>query len=87
MDFLNSSLWDLSVFFSNDDMMVDEPEPAPIRERQRVTSIEDLVNVFLEWLKSDSDLISLEEIQSIKLKKSTIECVAHRLDSGIKGMM
>lgn len=91
MDFLDSSLWDPSVFFSDDNVMVDETEPeaAPAREREREreTSSEDLAKVFLEWLKSNRDSISPEDLRSIKLKKSTIEAAARRLGGGTQGMM
>ncbi|PKU61187.1 regulatory protein viviparous-1-like [Dendrobium catenatum] len=48
-------------------------------------SSEDLANVFLEWLKENKDLISPEDLRSIKLKRSTIECAARRLGGGKQG--
>lgn len=47
---------------------------------------EDLAVVFFEWLKSNRDCISAEDLRSIKLKKSTIEAAAKRLGGGQQGM-
>ncbi|KAI3874096.1 hypothetical protein MKW98_013757 [Papaver atlanticum] len=47
---------------------------------------EDLALVFLEWLKSNKETISAEDLRSIKLKRSTIECAAKRLGGGKEGM-
>ncbi|XP_020576913.1 regulatory protein viviparous-1-like isoform X2 [Phalaenopsis equestris] len=46
---------------------------------------EDLANVFLDWLKRNKDSISPEDLRSIKLKRSTIECAARRLGGGQQG--
>lgn len=46
---------------------------------------EDLANVFLDWLKRNKDTISPEDLRSIKLKRSTIECAARRLGGGKQG--
>ncbi|XP_074581069.1 regulatory protein viviparous-1-like [Curcuma longa] len=35
--------------------------------------------IFLDWLKNNRDAISPEDLRSIKLKRSTIECAARRL--------
>ncbi|XP_027174476.1 B3 domain-containing transcription factor ABI3 [Coffea eugenioides] len=35
--------------------------------------------IFLEWLKQNKDHISAEDMRSIKLKRSTIECASKRL--------
>ncbi|XP_028547936.1 regulatory protein viviparous-1-like [Dendrobium catenatum] len=48
-------------------------------------SSEDLANVFLDWLKRNKDSISPEDLRSIKLKRSTIECAARRLGGGKQG--
>ncbi|XP_026424956.1 B3 domain-containing transcription factor ABI3-like [Papaver somniferum] len=47
---------------------------------------EDLALVFLEWLKSNKETISAEDLRSIKLKRSTIECAAKGLGGGTQGM-
>ncbi|KAJ4969513.1 hypothetical protein NE237_016214 [Protea cynaroides] len=49
-------------------------------------SSEDLGTVFLEWLKSNKESISAEDLRSITLKKSTVECAARRLGGGKEGM-
>lgn len=47
---------------------------------------EDLAMVFFEWLKSNRELISPEDLRSIKLKRSTIESAAKRLGGGREGL-
>nr|BAC78904.1 transcription factor VP-1 homologue [Fagopyrum esculentum] len=47
---------------------------------------EDLAVVFFEWLKSNKESITAEELRSIKIKKSTIESAAKRLGGGKEGM-
>ncbi|KAJ0972428.1 hypothetical protein J5N97_020387 [Dioscorea zingiberensis] len=84
IDLLDSSLWDPSMLFSDDNLMIDEPPAYP---REPEASTEDLALVFLEWLKTNRDSISPEDLRSIKLKKSTIECAARRLGGGTQGMM
>ena len=47
---------------------------------------EDLAMVFFEWLKSNKESISPEDLRNIKLKRATIECAAKRLGGGKDGM-
>ncbi|GAB4841324.1 B3 domain-containing transcription factor, partial [Ancistrocladus abbreviatus] len=49
-------------------------------------SSEDLAVVFFEWLKSNKESISAEDLRNIKIKKSTIESTARRLGGGKEGM-
>jgi len=42
--------------------------------------------VFLEWLKSNKDSVSANDLRNVKLKKSTIESAARRLGGGKEGM-
>lgn len=46
----------------------------------------EMSDVFLEWLKSNRDSISANDLRSVKLKKSTIECAAKRLGGGKEAM-
>ncbi|GMH30929.1 hypothetical protein Nepgr_032772 [Nepenthes gracilis] len=46
---------------------------------------EDLAMVFFEWLKSNKESISAEDMRNIKIKKSTVECAAKRLGGGKEG--
>nr|CAC19186.1 VP1/ABI3-like protein [Callitropsis nootkatensis] len=48
---------------------------------------EELPMVFFEWLKSNRDSISPEDLRSIKLKRSTIELAAKQLGGGKKAML
>ncbi|KAJ3687353.1 hypothetical protein LUZ61_016517 [Rhynchospora tenuis] len=48
---------------------------------------DDLAQFFLEWLKNNKDAISPEDLRSIRLKKSTVECAARRLGADRRGRM
>lgn len=101
MDLLDSSgIWDPSSLFPCD---TDDEEQQnhhhqeleqKNQEQDQVLSgdgeekqSEDLAMVFFEWLKSNKESISPEDLRSIKLKRSTIECAARRLGGGKEGMM
>ncbi|KAF5731409.1 B3 domain-containing transcription factor ABI3 [Tripterygium wilfordii] len=47
---------------------------------------DDLAMVFLEWLKSNKESVSAEDLRNVKIKKSTIECAARRLGGGKEAM-
>ncbi|XP_020262866.1 B3 domain-containing protein VP1-like [Asparagus officinalis] len=49
------------------------------------SSTDEMAKIFLDWLKNNRDSISPEDLRSIKLKKSTIECAAARLGGGKQG--
>ncbi|KAH9314889.1 hypothetical protein KI387_023516, partial [Taxus chinensis] len=51
------------------------------------TSCEELPMVFFEWLKSNRESISPEDLRSIKLKRSTIELAAKQLGGGKRAML
>eukprot|EP01018_Ginkgo_biloba_P014988 Gb_01768 [translate_table: standard] len=55
-------------------------------ENERFNS-EELPKVFFEWLKSNRDSISPQDLRSIKLKTSTIENAAKHLGGGKQGML
>lgn len=46
----------------------------------------EMSQVFLEWLKTNKDSVSANDLRSVKLKKSTIECAAKRLGGGKEAM-
>ncbi|KAK9146185.1 hypothetical protein Sjap_006088 [Stephania japonica] len=102
MDLLDSTaddgvMWDPSAFFPDDgdddqdlhhhhqDHHGDRLEDGH-DDQTRVSSEEDLAMLFFEWLKSNKESISAEDLRSIKLKRSTIECAARRLGGGKEGM-
>uniref|UniRef100_A0A7N1A9N2 TF-B3 domain-containing protein n=1 Tax=Kalanchoe fedtschenkoi TaxID=63787 RepID=A0A7N1A9N2_KALFE len=62
------------------------PEPMAETHTEGLDKSEDLAMVFFEWLKSNKESISAEDLRSIKLKKSTIESAAKRLGNGKEGM-
>ncbi|KAK7338855.1 hypothetical protein VNO77_19489 [Canavalia gladiata] len=47
---------------------------------------DEMSNVFLEWLKSNKDSVSANDLRSVKLKKATIESAARRLGGGKEAM-
>ncbi|KAL6217691.1 hypothetical protein ACLB2K_010908 [Fragaria x ananassa] len=47
---------------------------------------DDMASVFLEWLRSNRETVSAEDLRSVKIKKSTIECAARRLGGGKEAM-
>ncbi|GAU21831.1 hypothetical protein TSUD_176770 [Trifolium subterraneum] len=47
---------------------------------------DEMSSVFLEWLKSNKDSVSANDLRNVKLKKSTIESAASRLGGGKEGM-
>ncbi|KAJ4957189.1 hypothetical protein NE237_013972 [Protea cynaroides] len=91
-----NDMWDpTSVFpYEDNNNPVDEQQEQMQQQQQQKQeegpqdeqSSEDLGMVFLEWLKSNKESISAEDLRSIKLKKSTIECAAQRLGGGKEGM-
>lgn len=46
----------------------------------------EMSDVFLEWLKTNKDSVSANDLRNVKLKKSTIECAAKRLGGGKEAM-
>ncbi|CAN6449206.1 unnamed protein product [Victoria cruziana] len=51
------------------------------------SSSQELAQVFFDWLRSNKESISPEDLRSIKLKKSTIESAVNRLGGGKNGML
>ncbi|KAK7255875.1 hypothetical protein RIF29_29300 [Crotalaria pallida] len=47
---------------------------------------DEMSNVFLEWLKSNKDSVSANDLRSVKIKKATIESAARRLGGGKEAM-
>ncbi|CAJ1797872.1 unnamed protein product [Sphenostylis stenocarpa] len=47
---------------------------------------DEMSNVFLEWLKSNKDSVSANDLRNVKLKKATIESAAKRLGGGKEAM-
>lgn len=58
-----------------------------IIEGEEKESDDDVSKFILEWLKRNNDVISLEDLRSIRLKKSTIESAVRRLGPGPHGRM
>ncbi|KAI3894965.1 hypothetical protein MKX03_027985 [Papaver bracteatum] len=93
--FDTDDIWDPSCFFpceieekgldKEDEKCLVDRENDDNEEKNKKPS-EDLALVFLEWLKSNKETISAEDLRSIKLKRSTIECAAKGLGGGTQGM-
>ncbi|CAL0328225.1 unnamed protein product [Lupinus luteus] len=47
---------------------------------------DEMSSVFLEWLKSNKDSVSANDLRSVKLKRATIESAAKRLGGGKEAM-
>lgn len=47
---------------------------------------QDLAMVFLEWLRDNKETISPQDLRSIKLRRSTIDCAVRSLGGGKDGM-
>ncbi|XP_044502019.1 B3 domain-containing transcription factor ABI3 isoform X1 [Mangifera indica] len=47
---------------------------------------DDLAMVFLEWLKTNKETVSAEDLRRVKIKKATIESAAKRLGGGKEAM-
>ncbi|KAA8543455.1 hypothetical protein F0562_021050 [Nyssa sinensis] len=52
---------------------------------QEERPLDELGIVFFEWLKSNKEYISAEDMRSIKLKRATVECASKRLGSTKEG--
>ncbi|KAF8394195.1 hypothetical protein HHK36_020402 [Tetracentron sinense] len=88
MDLLDTNeIWDSSSIFPYENPEEQQEEdPQNQKQENKEQASEDLAMVFFEWLKSNKESISAEDLRSIKLKRSTIECAAKRLGGGKEGM-
>ncbi|XP_043720881.1 B3 domain-containing transcription factor ABI3 [Telopea speciosissima] len=102
MDLIDTNdMWDPNSMFPCENLVDDNQEQEQEQQQQHQQELqqqeqeegpldelpsEDLGMVFLDWLKSNKESISAEDLRSIKLKKSTIECAAQRLGGGKEGM-
>lgn len=89
MDLIETDdIWDPSAVygFENPSSSGFQQEMKQQAEDGEIGSSEDPAMLFLEWLKSNRDSISAEDLRSIKLKRSTVECAARRLGGGQRGM-
>lgn len=59
------------------EVVVQAPAPAP--------AVDELGMVFFEWLKSNKEYISAEDMRSIKLRRATVESASKRLGSTKEG--
>ncbi|KAF5198191.1 B3 domain-containing transcription factor abi3 [Thalictrum thalictroides] len=70
----------------SEDQMVIQGSTNNENDGQQQEASEDLAMVFFEWLKSNKESISAEDLRNIKLKRSTIECAVKRLGGKKEGM-
>lgn len=63
-----------------------EPGESEVGAASEGGGSDDLAVLFFEWLKSNKETISPEDLKNIKLKRSTIECAVRRLGGGKEGM-
>lgn len=57
-----------------------------IHEDQKDQPADDMATVFLEWLRTNKESVSAEDLRSVRIKKATIECAAKRLGGGKEAM-
>ncbi|XP_017233957.1 B3 domain-containing transcription factor ABI3 isoform X1 [Daucus carota subsp. sativus] len=83
--------WDPSSIFRNDDEtnvgeeLIDQ---GGFKEEERVEEemgLDELGVMFFEWLKTNKEHISAEDMKNIRFKKSTIECAYKRMGSSKEG--
>ncbi|XP_022760048.1 B3 domain-containing transcription factor ABI3-like [Durio zibethinus] len=55
-------------------------------QTQEEKASDDLAMVFLEWLKTNKETVSAEDLRRVKIKKATIECAARCLGGGKEAM-
>ncbi|XP_022769882.1 B3 domain-containing transcription factor ABI3-like [Durio zibethinus] len=53
---------------------------------QEQKASDNLAMVFLEWLKTNKETVSAEDLRRVKIRKATIECAARRLGGGKEAM-
>ncbi|KAL2336679.1 hypothetical protein Fmac_011125 [Flemingia macrophylla] len=64
----------------------EEDHQVPVSEEGGVEVDDEMSKVFLEWLKSNKDSVSANDLRNVKLKKATIESAAKRLGGGKEAM-
>lgn len=63
----------------NENINVEKLQNAVVEE-------EDMAKVFLEWLRSNRETVSADDLRNVRIKKATIESAARRLGGGKEGM-
>lgn len=56
-----------------------------VQEKEERLGLDELGVMFFEWLKTNKEHISAEDMRNIKLKRATIECASKRLGSTKEG--
>ncbi|XP_076932219.1 B3 domain-containing transcription factor ABI3-like isoform X2 [Bidens hawaiensis] len=93
MDLIDGNeMWDPSSIFEQNppDM---QPESEVVQDGEMKDGgggggegrLDELGTMFFEWLKSNKELVSAEDMRNIKIKKSTVECASKRLGSSTEG--
>ncbi|PSR94932.1 B3 domain-containing transcription factor [Actinidia chinensis var. chinensis] len=98
----SNEIWDPSSIFQteqppqesqhypqNGDSFMFEEINIEMREREREQNkppTDELGVLFFEWLKSNKESISAEDMRSIKLRRATVECASKRLGSTKDGL-
>ncbi|KAG7025268.1 B3 domain-containing transcription factor ABI3, partial [Cucurbita argyrosperma subsp. argyrosperma] len=71
-------------------MMMHEEGGSKIDEGKQndvvVEEEEDMAKVFLEWLRSNKETVSADDLRNVRIKKATIDSAARRLGGGKEGM-
>ncbi|KAI3819633.1 hypothetical protein L1987_13474 [Smallanthus sonchifolius] len=87
MDLIDGNeIWDPSSIFEQNP----QQESEVVQDREMKLDggggrLDELGVMFFEWLKSNKEALSAEDMRNIKLKKSTVECASKRLGSSKEG--
>ncbi|KAD4584349.1 hypothetical protein E3N88_21950 [Mikania micrantha] len=91
MDLIDGNeMWDPSSIFEQNPPEL-QPESEVVQESEMKDGgggggrLDELGVVFFEWLKSNKEFISAEDMRSIKLRRSTVESASKRLGSSKEG--
>ncbi|XAR61005.1 hypothetical protein NMG60_11034574 [Bertholletia excelsa] len=90
MDLIDpNDIWDPSSIFQSENFQELQLDQKPNTEQesqmQEQRPLDELGVMFFEWLKSNKEYISAEDMRSIKLKRSTVDCASKRLGSTKEG--
>ncbi|KDP26424.1 hypothetical protein JCGZ_17582 [Jatropha curcas] len=77
---------ELQVQQRNEELAMETKSEVTQKQESGEGASDDLAMVFLEWLKSNKETVSAEDLRKVKIKKATIECAAKRLGGGKAAM-
>ncbi|XP_062107384.1 B3 domain-containing transcription factor ABI3 [Humulus lupulus] len=67
-------------------MMIENDQEIEELENDDKEAPDEMAMVFLDWLRTNKETVSADDLRSVKIKKSTIEAAAKRLGGGKEAM-